>query len=100
MCRAAACAPPRRPRGCLNSGSSIGVLAAAGMISPERTTCTMRSDGEAGRLTPTGGNGQRERSTIGPSLEAVLTAAALGVLWRDLHPTLLRYLDAFAPEAA
>ena len=43
---------------------------------------------------------------IGPSFEAVLAAAAggddaaFGVLWRDLHPALLRYLYAFAPGAA
>lgn len=40
---------------------------------------------------------------IGPSFEAVLAAAAggddvaFGVLWRDLQPGLLRYLDAMAP---
>ena len=43
---------------------------------------------------------------IGPSFEAVLAAAAggddaaFGILWRDLHPALLRYLHAFAPGAA
>jgi RNA polymerase sigma-70 factor, ECF subfamily len=43
---------------------------------------------------------------IGPSFEAVLDAAAsgdeaaFGILWRDLQPGLLRYLDAFAPGAA
>jgi RNA polymerase sigma-70 factor (ECF subfamily) len=42
---------------------------------------------------------------IGPSFEAVLAAAtrgddaAFGILWRDLHPALLRYLHAFAPGA-
>ena len=42
---------------------------------------------------------------IGPSFEAVLAAAtdgdelAFGVLWRDLQPPLLRYLNAFAPGA-
>jgi RNA polymerase sigma-70 factor, ECF subfamily len=42
---------------------------------------------------------------IGPSFEAVLHAAAggdeaaFGILWRDLHPALLRYLDALAPGA-
>jgi RNA polymerase sigma-70 factor, ECF subfamily len=42
---------------------------------------------------------------IGPSFETVLAAAAdgddgaFGVLWRDLHPGLLRYLDAIAPGA-
>jgi RNA polymerase sigma-70 factor, ECF subfamily len=42
---------------------------------------------------------------IGPSFEAVLAAAAggddaaFGVLWRDLQPGLLRYLDALAPGA-
>jgi RNA polymerase sigma-70 factor, ECF subfamily len=40
---------------------------------------------------------------IGPSFEAVLAAAArgdeaaFGILWRDLHPALLRYLDGMAP---
>jgi RNA polymerase sigma-70 factor (ECF subfamily) len=40
---------------------------------------------------------------IGPSFEAVLAAAtdgdelAFGVLWRDLQPALLRYLNALAP---
>ena len=40
---------------------------------------------------------------IGPSFEAVLAAAAHGdelafrALWRDLQPTLLRYLNAYAP---
>ena len=40
---------------------------------------------------------------IGPSFEAVLDAAAcgdeaaFGILWRDLQPGLLRYLDALAP---
>ena len=43
---------------------------------------------------------------IGPSFEAVLDAAAggdeaaFGVLWRDLQPGLVRYLDALAPGAA
>jgi RNA polymerase sigma-70 factor (ECF subfamily) len=43
---------------------------------------------------------------IGPCFEAVLDAAAGGdeaafaILWRDLQPGLLRYLDAFAPGAA
>jgi RNA polymerase sigma-70 factor (ECF subfamily) len=43
---------------------------------------------------------------IGPSFEAVLDAAAggdeaaFGILWRDLQPGLLRYLNAFAPGAA
>jgi RNA polymerase sigma-70 factor (ECF subfamily) len=43
---------------------------------------------------------------IGPSFEAVLDAAAggdeaaFGILWRDLQPGLLRYLEAFAPGAA
>jgi RNA polymerase sigma-70 factor (ECF subfamily) len=42
---------------------------------------------------------------IGPSFAAVLAAAtdgdelAFGVLWRDLQPPLLRYLNAFAPGA-
>jgi RNA polymerase sigma-70 factor (ECF subfamily) len=42
---------------------------------------------------------------IGPSFEAVLAAAvdgdelAFGVLWRDLQPGLLRYLNALAPGA-
>jgi RNA polymerase sigma-70 factor, ECF subfamily len=42
---------------------------------------------------------------IGPSFEAVLAAAAdgddaaFGILWRDLQPALLRYLNAFAPGA-
>ena len=42
---------------------------------------------------------------IGPSFEAVLGAAADGdeaafaILWRDVHPGLLRYLDALAPGA-
>jgi RNA polymerase sigma-70 factor, ECF subfamily len=42
---------------------------------------------------------------IGPSFEAVLLAAAdgdelaFGILWRDLQPGLLRYLDALAPGA-
>jgi RNA polymerase sigma-70 factor (ECF subfamily) len=42
---------------------------------------------------------------IGPSFEAVLAAAAggdelaFGILWRDLQPGLLRYLDALAPGA-
>jgi RNA polymerase sigma-70 factor, ECF subfamily len=40
---------------------------------------------------------------IGPSFEAALDAAAggdeaaFGILWRDLQPGLLRYLDALAP---
>jgi RNA polymerase sigma-70 factor (ECF subfamily) len=40
---------------------------------------------------------------IGPSFQAVLAAAAdgdelaFGVLWRDLQPAVLRYLNAFAP---
>ena len=40
---------------------------------------------------------------IGPSFEAVLAAAAdgdelaFGVLWRDLQPAVLRFLNAFAP---
>ena len=43
---------------------------------------------------------------IGSSFEAVLDAAAggdeaaFGLLWRDLQPGLLRYLDALAPGAA
>jgi RNA polymerase sigma-70 factor (ECF subfamily) len=43
---------------------------------------------------------------IGPSFEAVLDAAAggdeaaFGILWRDLQPGLLRYLEALAPGAA
>jgi RNA polymerase sigma-70 factor (ECF subfamily) len=43
---------------------------------------------------------------IGPSFEAVVDAAAggdeaaFGILWRDLQPGLLRYLDALAPGAA
>ena len=42
---------------------------------------------------------------VGPSFTAVLDAAAAGdeaafrVLWRDLQPALLRYLDALAPGA-
>jgi RNA polymerase sigma-70 factor (ECF subfamily) len=42
---------------------------------------------------------------IGPSFEAVLAAAAggdelaFGILWRDLQPGLLRYLNALAPGA-
>jgi RNA polymerase sigma-70 factor, ECF subfamily len=42
---------------------------------------------------------------VGPSFTAVLDAAAAGdeaafrVLWRDLQPGLLRYLDALAPGA-
>jgi RNA polymerase sigma-70 factor, ECF subfamily len=42
---------------------------------------------------------------IGPSFEAVLAAAAggdelaFGVLWRDLQPGLLRFLNALAPGA-
>ena len=42
---------------------------------------------------------------IGPSFEAVLDGAAggdevaFGILWRDLQPGLLRYLDALAPGA-
>jgi RNA polymerase sigma-70 factor, ECF subfamily len=42
---------------------------------------------------------------IGPSFEAVVDAAAggdedaFGVLWRDLQPVLLRYLDGMAPGA-
>jgi RNA polymerase sigma-70 factor (ECF subfamily) len=42
---------------------------------------------------------------IGPSFEAVLAAAAggddaaFGILWRDLQPGLLRYLNAMAPGA-
>ena len=42
---------------------------------------------------------------IGPSFEAVLAAAAggdelaFGILWRDLQPGLVRYLDALAPGA-
>jgi RNA polymerase sigma-70 factor (ECF subfamily) len=42
---------------------------------------------------------------IGPSFQVVLDAAAggdetaFGVLWRDLQPRLLRYLDALAPGA-
>jgi RNA polymerase sigma-70 factor, ECF subfamily len=42
---------------------------------------------------------------VGPSFTAVLDAAAAGdeaafrVLWRDLQPRLLRYLDALAPGA-
>jgi RNA polymerase sigma-70 factor, ECF subfamily len=42
---------------------------------------------------------------IGPSFETVLDAAAqgdelsFGILWRDLQPALLRYLDALAPGA-
>jgi RNA polymerase sigma-70 factor, ECF subfamily len=42
---------------------------------------------------------------IGPSFVAVLTTAAggddraFGILWRDLQPGLLRYLDALAPGA-
>jgi RNA polymerase sigma-70 factor, ECF subfamily len=42
---------------------------------------------------------------IGPSFDAVLAAAArgddeaFGSLWRDLHPGLLRYLNAMAPGA-
>jgi RNA polymerase sigma-70 factor (ECF subfamily) len=42
---------------------------------------------------------------IGPSFEAVLAAAAggdelaFGVLWRDLQPGLLRFLNAMAPGA-
>ena len=41
----------------------------------------------------------------GPPFEAVLRAAAggderaFGILWRDLQPGLLRYLDALAPGA-
>jgi RNA polymerase sigma-70 factor, ECF subfamily len=43
---------------------------------------------------------------IGPSFTAVLDAAAggdeaaFGILWRDLQPGLLRYLDTLAPGAA
>jgi RNA polymerase sigma-70 factor, ECF subfamily len=43
---------------------------------------------------------------VGPSFTAVLDAAAAGdeaafrVLWRDLQPGLLRYLDALAPGAS
>jgi RNA polymerase sigma-70 factor, ECF subfamily len=43
---------------------------------------------------------------IGPSFEAVLDAAAagdelaFGILWRDLQPGLLRYLEALAPGVA
>jgi RNA polymerase sigma-70 factor (ECF subfamily) len=42
---------------------------------------------------------------IGPSFEAALAAAArgdelaFGILWRDLQPGLLRYLNALAPGA-
>ena len=42
---------------------------------------------------------------IGPSFEATLAAAArgdelaFGILWRDLQPGLLRYLNALAPGA-
>src|SRR5829696_733773 len=74
------------------------------MISPEWMTCTERA--EPDRLTVPGGNGQRGRPMIGSSFEAVLGAAAggdeaaFGILWRDVQPGLLRYLDAFAPGAA
>ena len=60
---------------------------------------------ETGRLTVGGSDGQRDRTMIGPSFEAVLAAAvdgdelAFGVLWRDLQPGLLRYLNALAPGA-
>ena len=60
---------------------------------------------ETGRLTVGGSDGQRDRPMIGPSFEAVLAAAvdgdelAFGVLWRDLQPGLLRYLNALAPGA-
>jgi RNA polymerase sigma-70 factor, ECF subfamily len=43
---------------------------------------------------------------IGPSFPTVLAAAqrgeeqAFAVLWRDLHPALLRYLRVAAPAAA
>ena len=43
---------------------------------------------------------------IGPSFDAVLAAAArgddvaFGILWRDLQPGLLRYLNALAPGAS
>jgi RNA polymerase sigma-70 factor, ECF subfamily len=65
----------------------------------------MHRAGSSVRLTLPGGNGQRDRPMIGPSFDAVLAAAArghdeaFGILWRDLQPSLLRYLNALAPGA-
>ena len=71
------------------------------MISPAADKLHKRA--QAGRLTVPGGKGQRDRPMIGPPFEAALAAAAggddaaFGLLWRDLQPGLVRYLNAMAP---